>query len=133
MCIRDSSYYFKSGFTGATSNYSLLNKGGGFVKLVDKDSGHEKTISFLPETYELSVEDFNPNGINGKPYAGLYRTGGRALDLKTNWLDGGAMNNSSYEGVAVSTEGEAYESVRLRSVDKPVSYTHLTLPTIYSV
>ena len=113
------SYYFKSGFTGATSNYSLLNKDDSFIKLVDKESGHEKTISFLPETYELSVEDFNPNGVIGKPYAGLYRTGGRALDLKTNWLDGGAMNNSSYEGVAISTENEAYESIRLRSVDKP--------------
>jgi len=113
------SYYFKSGFTGAPSNYSLLSKGVDFVKLVDKETGHEKTISFLPEAYELSIEDFSPNGVRGKPYAGLYRTAGRALDLKTNWLDGGAMNNSSYEGVAVSTENEAYASARLRGVDEP--------------
>ena len=113
------SYYFKSGFTGAPSNYSLLSQGVDFVKLVDKETGHEKTISFLPEAYELSIEDFSPNGVRGKPYAGLYRTAGRALDLKTNWLDGGAMNNSSYEGVAVSTENEAYASARLRGVDEP--------------
>ena len=113
------SYYFKSGFTGAPSNYSLLSQGVDFVKLVDKETGHEKTISFLPEDYELSIEDFSPNGVRGKPYAGLYRTAGRALDLKTNWLDGGAMNNSSYEGVAVSTENEAYASARLRGVDEP--------------
>ena len=30
------------------------------------------------------------------------------------------MNNSSFEGVAISTEGDPYKTSRLRSVDEPV-------------
>ena len=61
------------------------------------------------------------NGLSGKAYASLYRTGGRSLDLKTNMADGGFMNSSSYEGVAISTQNDAYETTRLRSLDEPIS------------
>ena len=59
------------------------------------------------------------SGVSGRAFASLYRTDGPSLDLKTGVLQGGMMNNGSYRGVAISTD--------------PVSYTHLTLPTICSV
>jgi YidC/Oxa1 family membrane protein insertase len=114
-------YYFKSGFTGQNLNYELDSYSDNFVILLDKEVGIRKKISFLPETYELSVTDSSINGVNGKAFASLYRTGGRSLDLKTNMADGGFMNSSSYEGVAISTEKDAYETTRLRSLDEPIS------------
>ena len=36
-------------------------------------------------------------------------------------------------GFALAALGAAYEQLDDRSADQPVSYTHLTLPTIYSV
>ena len=50
----------------------------------------------------------------------MYRSEGRALDLKRGALEGGMMNNSSYEGVAISTELDPYSTSRLSSVDKPL-------------
>ena len=32
------------------------------------------------------------------------------------------MNNSSYQGVAFSTDQDPYETTRLRSIDEPISY-----------
>ena len=114
-------YYFKSGFTGQAANYELDSYSDDFVVLVDKANGLSKRISFLPETYELSIADSSLNGLSGKAFASLYRTGGRSLDLQTEWANGGFMNNSSYEGVAISTEKDAYETTRLRSLDEPIS------------
>ena len=113
-------YYFKSGFTSVNPTYVLLERGDGFVTLFDEVLGITKTISFLPSAYEISVYDYSSGGVSGKSFAGLYRTEGRALDLKRDALSGGMMNNSSYEGVAISTESDPYETSRLRSVDEPI-------------
>ena len=113
-------YYFKSGFTNTNPSYVLVERGDDFVTLYDGVLDITKTISFLPSPYEVSVYDYSSKGINGKSYAGLYRTEGRALDLKRDALSGGMMNNSSYEGVAISTESDPYETYRLRSIDEPV-------------
>ena len=113
-------YYFKSGFTNTNPSYVLVERGDDFVTLYDGVLDITKTISFLPSPYEISVYDHSSKGVNGKSYAGLYRTEGRALDLKRDALSGGMMNNSSYEGVAISTESDPYETYRLRSVDEPV-------------
>ena len=113
-------YYFKSGFTNTSPNFALLEQGDGFVTLYDDVLDITKTISFLPSPYEISVYDRSSKGVNGKSFAGLYRTEGRALDLKRDALSGGMMNNSSYEGVAISTESDPYETSRLRSVDEPI-------------
>ena len=47
-----------------------------------------------------------------------------------------ATNGKKYldfvQGIAVNCLGHANEYL-IRSINKPVSYTHLTLPTIYSV
>ena len=113
-------YYFKSGFTGVSPRFVVSSVGDDFVSLFDEGLGITKTISFLPSAYEISIYDSSSEGVNGKSFAGLYRTSGRALDLKTDALSGGMMNNSSFEGVAVSTESNPYETSRLRSVDEPI-------------
>ena len=114
------SYYFKSGFTGVLPSYELVGGGSGedYVELLDKEQGLSKKISFLPDTYEISVSDTSSGGVQGKSFAGLFRTEGRALDLKREALNGGMMNNSSYEGVAISSENDPYSTTRLRAIDE---------------
>ena len=51
-------------------------------------------------------------------FASLRRTEGKALDLKRDALSGGMMNNGSYEGVAISHDGDPYETYRLRNLDE---------------
>ena len=113
-------YYFKSGFTGIAPVYEISERGDGFVVLLDPKLGVSKRISFSDVDYEVSVYDSTANGISGKSFAGLYRSEGRALDLKRGALEGGMMNNSSYEGVAISTEIDPYSTSRLSSVDEPL-------------
>ena len=113
-------YYFKSGFTGLSPNYRVSERGEDFVVLFDPELNISKTVSFSDVSYEVSIYDSSANGIKGKSFAGLYRSEGRALDLKRGALEGGMMNNSSYEGVAISTELDPYSTSRLRSVDEPL-------------
>ena len=113
-------YYFKSGFTNTTPNYVVQDVASDYVVLVDEGLGLVKKISFGPSSYELSVFDESLTGVEGKIFAGLYRTGGKALDLKRDALDGGMMNNSSYEGVAISSEQDPYNTSRLSRVDEPI-------------
>ena len=113
-------YYFKSGFTNTTPNYVIQDVASDYVVLVDEGLGLIKKISFGPSSYELSVFDESLTGVEGKIFAGLYRTGGKALDLKRDALDGGMMNNSSYEGVAISSEQDPYNTSRLSRVDEPI-------------
>ncbi len=113
-------YYFKSGFTNTTPNYVIQDVAGDYVVLVDEGLGLVKKISFGASSYELSVLDESLTGVEGKIFAGLYRTGGKALDLKRDALDGGMMNNSSYEGVAISSEQDPYNTSRLSRVDEPI-------------
>ena len=110
-------YYFKSGFTKTSPVYSVEEAGKDYVVLGDGELGLTKRISFSDSPYELSVYDESLFGVDGKVFAGLYRTGGRALDLKRDALDGGMMNNSSYEGVAISSEQDPYDTSRLSRVD----------------
>ena len=110
-------YYFKSGFTKTSPVYSVEEVGKDFVVLGDGELGLTKRISFSDSSYELSIYDESVAGVDGKIFAGLYRTGGRALDLKRDALDGGMMNNSSYEGVAISSEQDPYDTSRLSRVD----------------
>ena len=113
-------YYFKSGFTGAAvPKYKLDYLGDDYVSLKDEVNGLSKTISFYDVPYEVSIKDLSNSGL-GKPYAALYRTSGRSLDLKTDALSGGMMNNSSYEGVAISSAADPYSTSRLRSIDKDI-------------
>ena len=88
-----------------------------------------KEFSFLPETYELLITDTSLSGSSGKAFAALYRTEGGSLDLKTSWLQGGMMNNSSYQGVAFSTDQDPYETTRLRSIDESMSCLLYTSPS----
>ena len=113
------SYYFKSGFTNTSPVYSVRDFGKDYLVLSDDKLGLVKKISFSDSSYELSIRDESLVGVNGKIFAGLYRTEGRALDLKRDALDGGMMNNSSYEGVAISSEQDAYDTSRLSSIDEP--------------
>ena len=110
-------YYFKSGFTKTSPVYSVEEVGKDFVVLGDSELGLTKRISFSDSSYELSIYDESVVGVDGKIFAGLYRTDGRALDLKRDALDGGMMNNSSYEGVAISSEQDPYDTSRLSRVD----------------
>tara|TARA_Y100001958_G_C21216345_1_gene541753 strand:+ start:355 stop:1881 length:1527 start_codon:yes stop_codon:yes gene_type:complete len=110
-------YYFKSGFTKTSPVYSVEKAGKDYVLLGDGELGLTKRISFGDSPYELSIYDESLFGVDGKVFAGLYRTGGRALDLKRDALDGGMMNNSSYEGVAISSEQDPYDTSRLSRVD----------------
>ena len=110
-------YYFKSGFTKTSPVYSVEEAGKDYVVLGDGELGLTKRISFSDSPYELSIYDESLFGVDGKVFAGLYRTDGRALDLKRDALDGGMMNNSSYEGVAISSEQDPYDTSRLSRVD----------------
>ncbi|MDA9754994.1 membrane protein insertase YidC [Gammaproteobacteria bacterium] len=113
------SYYFKSGFTNTSPVYSVRDFGKDYLVLSDDKLGLVKKISFSDSSYELSIYDESLVGVNGKIFAGLYRTEGRALDLKRDALDGGMMNNSSYEGVAISSEQDPYDTSRLSRIDEP--------------
>jgi YidC/Oxa1 family membrane protein insertase len=115
-------YYLKTGFTGKTSSYVLHSYDNNSVVLKTKDGDLTKEFTFLPETYELLITDSSSFGSSGKAFAALYRTEGRSLDLKSSWLQGGMMNNSSYQGVAFSTDQDPYETTRLRNIDESVSY-----------
>ena len=112
-------YYFKSGFTGIAPVYEVSERGDDFVVLLDPELGVSKRISFSDTSYEVSIYDSTAAGINGKSFAGLYRSEGRALDLKRGALEGGMMNNSSYEGVAISSEQDPYDTSRLSRIDDP--------------
>tara|TARA_B100000963_G_scaffold329902_1_gene319627 strand:+ start:551 stop:2077 length:1527 start_codon:yes stop_codon:yes gene_type:complete len=110
-------YYFKSGFTNTNPFYSIKDMGDDYVLLTDEKLGLTKKISFSESSYELSIYDESLVGEEGKVFASLIRTNGRALDLKRDALDGGMMNNSSYEGVAISSERDPYETYRLSRID----------------
>jgi YidC/Oxa1 family membrane protein insertase len=97
-------YYLKTGFTGQPTEFVLDSYGDDFVLLKSADGDLTKRFSFLPNTYEVLIKDSSNNGVGGKPFASLYRTEGRSLDLKTAVTEGGMMNNSSYQGVAISTD-----------------------------
>ena len=114
------SYYFKSGFTGLSPSYQIAELGTNYLELVDPLLGVSKRVSFMDAAYEISVYDSSINGEEGKSFAGLYRTAGGALDLKRDALSGGMMNNSSYEGVAISSDGDPYSTSRLRNVEESV-------------
>ena len=111
-------YYFKSGFTNTFPDYAVKDLGSDYVLLVDEKLGLIKKISFSDSPYELSVVDESLVGVGGKVFASLYRTDGKALDLKRGALDGGMMNNSSYEGVAISSEKDPYDTYRLSRIDE---------------
>ena len=115
-------YYLKTGFTGKAANYILHSYDNSSVVLKTEDGDLTKEFTFLPETYELLITDSSSLGSSGKAFAALYRTEGRSLDLKSSWLQGGVMNNSSYQGVAFSTDQDPYETTRLRSIDESISY-----------
>ena len=111
-------YYFKSGFTNTFPLYAVSDLGSDYVLLVDEKLGLVKKISFSDSRYELSIVDESLVGVGGKVFASLYRTDGKALDLKRGALDGGMMNNSSYEGVAISSERDPYDTYRLSRIDE---------------
>lgn len=116
-------YYFKSGFEGNPNpSYEVVDIGPGFVELRDNSRGVFKRISFLEKDYEVSVLDTSSNIDDGRVFASLRRTEGKALDLKRDALSGGMMNNGSYEGVAISHDGDPYETYRLRNLDESKSY-----------
>ena len=111
-------YYFKSGFTNTFPLYAVKDLGSDYVLLADEKLGLVKKISFSDSRYELSIVDESLVGVGGKVFASLYRTDGKALDLKRGALDGGMMNNSSYEGVAISSERDPYDTFRLSRIDE---------------
>ena len=119
-------YYFKSGFRDSDSfrdlapSYEVIDIGPGFVELQDASLGVSKKISFLERGYEISILDTSTNQDNIKAFAALYRTDGKALDLRRDALSGGMMNNSSYEGVAISSATDPYSTSRLRSIDENI-------------
>ena len=112
-------YYLKTGFTGNPVVYVLDSYGVDYVLLKSLDGDLTKEFRFLPEAYEVSIKDTSVSGVSGRAFASLYRTDGPSLDLKTGVLQGGMMNNSSYMGVAISTDQAPYETSRLRSIDEP--------------
>ncbi len=121
-------YYFKSGFRVRDGDdyrvlaplYEVVDIGPGFVELQDTSLGVSKKISFLEKSYEVSILDTIINQDKAQAFAALYRTDGKALDLRRDALSGGMMNNSSYEGVAISSAADPYSTSRLRSIDKDI-------------
>ena len=112
------SYYFKSGFTKSSPVFAVDVINSDSVRLVDDELGISKLISLSDEPYEILVLDSSSSAIEGKSFAGLYRTAGRPLDLKSDALSGGMMNNGSYLGVAISTDSKPYETTKLNQIDE---------------
>jgi len=112
------SYYFKSGFTKSSPVFAVDVINSDSVRLVDNELGISKLISLSDEPYEVLVLDSSSSAIEGKSFAGLYRTAGRPLDLKSDALSGGMMNNGSYLGVAISTDSKPYETTKLNQIDE---------------
>ena len=111
-------YYFKSGFTGMNPVYLLSEVGDSFVVLEDPEKNLTKRVSLSSQDYEINILDSSKNGESGKSFAGLYRTAGRPLDLKSDVLSGGMMNNGSYLGVAISTDSAPYETTKLNQIEE---------------
>ena len=111
-------YYFKSGFTKSSPVFAVDVINSDSVRLVDDELGISKLISLSDEPYEILVLDSSSSAIEGKSFAGLYRTAGRPLDLKSDALSGGMMNNGSYLGVAISTDSKPYETTKLNQIDE---------------
>ena len=116
-------YYFKSGFTGSQKNYSFQNYINNGVLLVSDDGLATKEIVFSDLPYEVLITDSSPNGVEGKPYASLYRSDAQSLDMNFDFASGGMINRSSYEAYVISTSQDPYEAERLRKVEAPVSVT----------
>ena len=118
-------YYFKSGFTNAPSNYVFDRYVDGGLVLLSEDGVYSKTIKFAETSYEINITDelVGVASSPGIPYASLYRTNSRALDMNFDFASGGLINRSSYEAYALSTNQDPYEADRLRSVDGPIGVT----------
>ena len=112
-------YYLKTGFLSAEkpSAYSILSVSRDSLVL-SNENGYKKHISFINDGYELEIKDVKPGASPSEAFASLYRTAGKSLDLKTGWLNGGMMNNASFEGVGFSNEVESYEAKRLRTLNE---------------
>lgn len=114
-------YYFKSGFTGSQKKYVVDRYIDGGVVLVSDDGLSFKKITFSENEYEVEITDSVEDGFEaGVPYASLYRTDSRSLDINFDFASGGMINRSSYEAYAISTKQDAYEASRLRSLDGAV-------------
>ena len=123
-------FYLNSGFVSEDQGFEVLEVLPSSLRLISSDGKISKTISLKENDYELLVEDRWVGDMPvdvPTPYIAMYRTEGKPLDARDNFFE-----NSSYTGVAFNTPNEPYANTRLRGVDA-VSYTHLTLPTIYSV
>ena len=116
-------YYFRSGFTGSQKNYLFQRYINNGVLLVSEDGLTTKEIVFSDLPYEVLITDSSPNGVSGKPYASLYRSDSRSLDMNFDFASGGMINRSSYEAYVISTSQDPYEADRLRGVDSPLSVT----------
>ena len=112
-------YYLKTGFLGPEklSAYSVLSASTDGL-ILSNEEGYRKQISFVNDGYEIEIKDVKPKASSSEAFASLYRTAGKSLDLKTGWLNGGMMNNASFEGVGFSNEVESYEAKRLRTLNE---------------
>jgi YidC/Oxa1 family membrane protein insertase len=123
--LNDFKYYFKTGFLGPQRTYVFdknIDKG---VVLLSDDGAASKTIRFGERPYELIITDSLLGGKEtaGRPYASLYRSNARALDMNFDFVSGGFINRSSYEAYAMSTSQDSYEADRLKSVDGSLGVT----------
>ena len=57
----------------------------------------------------------------------------KGVDKVVSGYSGGSLENPTYEQVCSETTGHAEVVQVTFNTEIPVSYTHLTLPTIYSV
>ena len=130
-------YYLKSGFSGLNSNklfpLTIVSSSSSKIILESEEFGVRKTIALSETPYEITVFDENLSDVGYKPYIALYRNDALPVDMPT-----GFIANASYRGVAFNTKEDPYKNTRLRALDesqvyRPVSYTHLTLPTILRV
>lgn len=112
-------YYLKTGFVESEelSDFSILSQQSGELVLSNKE-GYLKYIYFISDGYELEIKDVKPEASSSAAFASFYRTGGRSLDIKTGWLNGGGMNRASFEGVGFSNQAEPYDAKRLGSLNE---------------
>ena len=58
------------------------------------------------------------------------------MNISVNWVDGMLMVGKSHSGHSITMDGPPEiggENLGVRPMEMPVSYTHLTLPTILLV
>ena len=122
MCIRDSNLYRSS--ADATEYQLLVSVGSAVNEYTDNEVMNGVTY------YYYVAADYSPEGTESGPSNIADATPVEWVELSIS--DGSALSGQT-DTLSISINNEAEISFFYIEITDAVSYTHLTLPTIYSV